>query len=77
MLRQYLEKEIFVVKKNGEGKRKKYFEKENIFFPGRRKMEKEKEENIRRRQIFGWRGRGKGGKYLEKENISSTGEKKN
>ena len=40
-------------------------------------LEKEKEENMWRRKIFGqWRRRRKRGKYLRKENIWSTEEKK-
>ena len=67
-------------KKNREGYGGKYLEKDNTFLRRRRKMEKEKEENIWRRKIFG------GGKYnlfrrrrkiLAKENFTITGETNN
>ena len=73
---EYFEKEIifFVVeKKNVEGK---YLEKEKIFLWRRRRMEKEKEENIWRGKTYFLEkkksGEVKGGNYLEKENLTMT-----
>ena len=64
-------------KKNREGYGGKYLEKDNTFLRRRRKMEKEKEENIWRREMFIWGGEenglGNGGKYLERENIFFCG----
>ena len=57
-------------KKNGEGKGGIYFEKRNIFLRRRRKMEKEKEENIWRRKMLPKRDKQK---KKEKKGYSANG----
>ena len=65
-------------KEKGEGKGRRYLEKENVIFVEEKKTEKEIEENIWRRKIYFFaEKKGKGGEYLEKENILFAGEKKN
>ena len=65
-------------KKRGEGKGRRYLEKENVIFVEEKKTEKEIEENIWRRKIYFFaEKKGKGGEYLEKEKILLAGEKKN
>ena len=59
-------------KKRGEGKGRRYLEKENIFFVEEEKTETEMEGNIWRREIYFLRRRRK----RRKENISFAGERK-